>query len=74
MAVDYTVTFSSSLASSMTDGRASISIEGIDLMRSLNAVCETTAGWMDSESSRFWSGARLHLISLLVEFAGVHKR
>src|SRR6266404_6099374 len=33
-------------------GRASRSIEGIDLMRSSNVVCETTAGWVDSESSR----------------------
>lgn len=57
--VGCTATFSSSLVSSITDGRASRSIDGIALMRSLNAVCEATVGCVDCESSPFWSDARL---------------
>jgi hypothetical protein len=50
-------TFFSSLASSITDGRASRSIGDVALISSLNAV--STVGCVDYESSRFWSGARL---------------
>ena len=44
---------------SITNSRASRSIEGIALIRSLNAISGTTVGCTNCESSRFWSGARL---------------